>query len=62
MFPFRSTGRMHRRRTTTCRHIWIAGNLASLADQNPIEFESYRFDALDYHYGIAERTRLRRVA
>jgi DNA invertase Pin-like site-specific DNA recombinase len=34
----------------------------SLADQNPIEFESYRFDTLDYLYGMAERARLRRVA
>jgi DNA invertase Pin-like site-specific DNA recombinase len=34
----------------------------SLADQNPIEFDSYRFDTLDYLYGMAERTRLRRVA
>lgn len=33
-----------------------------LADQNPIEFESYRFDTLDYLYGMAERARLRRVA
>lgn len=34
----------------------------SLADQNPVEFESYRFDTLDYLYGMAERARLRRVA
>ncbi|MEW6344525.1 MAG: recombinase family protein [Pseudomonadota bacterium] len=34
----------------------------SLADQNGIEFESYRFDTLDYLYGMAERARLRRVA
>ena len=34
----------------------------SLADQNAIEFESYRFDTLDYLYGMAERTRLRRAA
>jgi len=33
-----------------------------LADQNPIELESYRFDTLDYLYGMAERSRLRRVA
>lgn len=32
----------------------------SLADQNPVEFESYRFDTLDYFYGMAERTRIRR--
>jgi Recombinase len=34
----------------------------SLAERNPIEFESYRFDSLGYLYGMAERTRLRRVA
>jgi DNA invertase Pin-like site-specific DNA recombinase len=34
----------------------------SLAERNPIEFESYRFDTLDYLYGMAERTRVRRVA
>jgi DNA invertase Pin-like site-specific DNA recombinase len=34
----------------------------SLADQNAIEFESYRFDTLDYLYGMAERTRIRRTA
>ena len=33
-----------------------------LADHNSIEFESYRFDSLDYLYGMAERSRLRRVA
>jgi hypothetical protein len=33
-----------------------------LADQNSIEFESYRFDTLDYLYGMAERARLRRAA
>ncbi|MEX3669406.1 recombinase family protein [Paraburkholderia phenoliruptrix] len=33
-----------------------------LADRNPIEFESYRFDTLEYLYGMAERSRLRRVA
>ncbi len=33
-----------------------------LADQNPIEFESYRFDTLDYLYGMAERSRIRRAA
>ncbi|MEN8130567.1 MAG: recombinase family protein [Pseudomonadota bacterium] len=33
-----------------------------LAERNPIEFESYRFDNLDYLYGMAERTRLRRTA
>jgi len=32
-----------------------------LAESNPIEFESYRFDTLDYLYGMAERTRVRRA-
>jgi hypothetical protein len=34
----------------------------SLADANAAEFESYRFDSLDYLYGMAERARLRRIA
>ncbi|WP_343626438.1 recombinase family protein [Roseateles puraquae] len=34
----------------------------SLADHNGIEFESYRFDTLDYLHRMAERARLRRVA
>ena len=34
----------------------------SLAEHNPVEFESYRFDTLDYLYGMAEHTRIRRVA
>jgi DNA invertase Pin-like site-specific DNA recombinase len=34
----------------------------NLADRNPIEFESYRFDTLEYLYGMAERARFRRVA
>ena len=34
----------------------------SLADSNPIEFESYRFDNLDYLYGMAERAKIRRIA
>lgn len=34
----------------------------NLNDRNPIEFEAYRFDTLDYLYGMVERTRLRRVA
>ncbi|MGZ0079241.1 recombinase family protein [Methylomonas sp. YC3] len=33
-----------------------------LAEHNPIEFESYRFDSLDYLYGMAEHTRFRRAA
>ena len=34
----------------------------SLADHNGIEFESYRFDSLDYLHGMAELTRIRRAA
>ena len=34
----------------------------SLAEQNAIEFESYRFDSLEYLYGMAARTKLRRAA
>ncbi len=34
----------------------------SLAEQNAVEFDSYRFDNLDYLYGMAKRTRLRRAA
>lgn len=34
----------------------------SLAEHNGIEFESYRFDSLDYLHGMAERTRIRRAA
>jgi DNA invertase Pin-like site-specific DNA recombinase len=34
----------------------------NLADWNPVEFESYRFDTLDYLYGMAQRARLRRAA
>ncbi len=33
-----------------------------LAEHNGIEFESFRFDSLDYLYGMAERTRVRRAA
>lgn len=33
-----------------------------LADHNSIEFESYRFNTLDYLYGMAQRARLRRAA
>jgi hypothetical protein len=33
-----------------------------LGDYNPVEFESYRFDTLEYLYRMAERARLRRVA
>jgi DNA invertase Pin-like site-specific DNA recombinase len=34
----------------------------SLGEHNSIEFESYRFDSLDYFYGMSERTRIRRTA
>jgi DNA invertase Pin-like site-specific DNA recombinase len=34
----------------------------SLAEQNGIEFESFRFDNLDYLHGMAERSRVRRAA
>lgn len=34
----------------------------SLAERNGIEFETYRFENLDYLYGMAERTRVRRAA
>jgi DNA invertase Pin-like site-specific DNA recombinase len=33
-----------------------------LGERNPIELESYRFENLDYLYGMAARTRLRRAA
>jgi DNA invertase Pin-like site-specific DNA recombinase len=33
-----------------------------LADHNPIELDGYRFDSLDYLYGMAERARARRAA
>ena len=34
----------------------------NLGDHNPIEFESYRFDTLDYFYGMAEQIRIRRIS
>lgn len=34
----------------------------SLGECNPVELENYRFDNLDYLYGMAARTRLRRAA
>ena len=33
-----------------------------LADHNPFEFESFRFDSLEYLIGMAERYRIRRAA
>lgn len=43
-------------------HLDFGQSRISLAERNPVEFESYRFDSLDYLYGMAERTRLRRAA
>jgi hypothetical protein len=40
----------------------FGGRGFNLAERNAIEFESYRFDNLDYLYGMAERTRVRRAA
>jgi DNA invertase Pin-like site-specific DNA recombinase len=37
-------------------------NKLSLMEQNPIELESFRFDTLDYLYGMAEHVRLRKAA
>jgi len=34
----------------------------SLADHNPLELDCYRFDTLDYLYGMSARARLRRAA
>jgi DNA invertase Pin-like site-specific DNA recombinase len=34
----------------------------SLAENNAFEFDSYRFDTLDYLYGMSERFRVRRAA
>jgi DNA invertase Pin-like site-specific DNA recombinase len=33
----------------------------NLGENNPVEFESYRFDTLEYLYGMSEQTRLRRL-
>lgn len=33
----------------------------SLAERNPIEFERYRFDSLQYLYGMAGRTKIRSI-
>jgi hypothetical protein len=33
-----------------------------LADWNPVEFECYRFDKLDYLYRMVQRARMRRAA
>jgi len=37
-------------------------NKLSLMERNSIELESFRFDTLDYLYGMAEHVRLRRAA
>ena len=34
----------------------------SLAVRNAVEFESFRFDNLDFFFGMAERYRMRRAA
>ena len=34
----------------------------SLTEYNPVEFDSYRFERLDYLYGMAERIRIKRSA
>ncbi|GAA4358203.1 recombinase family protein [Variovorax defluvii] len=43
-------------------HLQFASSALSLSEQNAIELESFRFDSLDYFYGMAERLRLRRAA
>ena len=42
--------------------ITFATEKVSLAVRNPVEFESFRFDNLDYFFGMAERYRIRRAA
>jgi len=34
----------------------------NLREHNPIEFDTFRYDTLDYLYGMAERIRVRRAA
>ena len=34
----------------------------NLGERNAVEIENYRFDSLDYLYGMAARLRLKRVA
>jgi DNA invertase Pin-like site-specific DNA recombinase len=43
-------------------HLDFGGPRLNLADQNPVEFESYRFETLDYLYAMAERARIRFAA
>jgi hypothetical protein len=33
-----------------------------LGEHNPLQWESYRFETLDYLHGMAERRRVRRAA
>lgn len=40
----------------------FGGDGLQMAEQNAIEIESYRFDTLDYLYGMAKRVRLNRAA
>jgi DNA invertase Pin-like site-specific DNA recombinase len=43
-------------------HLQFGASALSLAEQNAVELESFRFDSLQYFYGMAERFRLRRAA
>lgn len=43
-------------------HLDFSRQRINLAERNPAEFESYRFDTLDYLYGMAARAKLRRAA
>lgn len=43
-------------------HLDFGQQRIHLADRNAIEFDSYRFDGLDYLYGMARRYRIRRAA
>lgn len=40
----------------------IAAPRINLAEKNPVELENFRFESLEYLYGMAARTRLRRAA
>jgi DNA invertase Pin-like site-specific DNA recombinase len=40
----------------------IAAPRISLGERNPVELENFRFESLEYLYGMAARTRLRRAA
>lgn len=43
-------------------HLDFGSSRVSLAEHNGVEFESYRFDDLQYLYGMAERARIKRAA